>query len=156
MMNGETPQGTIDELWPWASLRAKQSGKSIDVEILDQIYEWMAQEVKEARTGPDPALGAKALVAARRCFEVLSHNGYSQFLPLVHDMQIGIDKVKRIMLKELVRRLLRDEIPEPKAGEVMRELSGLIEAGEWSRWRQDWDEWEDEVSANLAAETAAP
>ena len=91
-MNGEefTPKGTIDELWPWASLRAKENGRSIDGEILDQINWFLAQEFEEARTSPDLLIGARALVSARRCFEVLSENGYKQFLPAIREMQIGI------------------------------------------------------------------
>ena len=142
-MNGEefTPQGTIDELWPWASLRAKESGRGIDAEILDQINWFLAQEFEEARTSPDLLIGARALVSARRCFEVLSENGYKQFLPAIREMQIGIDKIKRIFLQALVRQLLLNKIPESTAGEVMRVLSTL-------------DTWEDEVCAKLAAETA--
>jgi hypothetical protein len=37
---------------------------------------------------------------------------------------------------------------------VMRVLSTLIESGDWPNWRADWETWEDEVCAKLAAETA--
>ena len=156
-MNGEefTLQGTIDELWPWASLRAKESGRGIDAEILDQINWFLAQEFgEEARTSPHLPIGARASVSARRCFEVLSENGYKQFLPAIREMQIGIDKIKRIFLQALVRQLLLNKIPKSTAGEVMRVLSTLIESGDWPTWRADWDTWEDEVCAKLAAETA--
>jgi hypothetical protein len=94
------------------------------------------------------------LVSARRCFEVLSENGYKQFLPAIREMQIGIDKIRRIFLQALVRQLLLNKIPESTAGEVMRVLSTLIESGDWPNWRADWETWEDEVCAKLAAETA--
>lgn len=149
-----TPR-TIPEMWPLAALKAKHGGRSISVEILDQINEWLAGEVEKARTDPDVVVCTRALVGARQCFRLLCRHGYREFLPHLREMELGIFAIKRICLKELVRRLLVGTIDEEKAAECLQILSELIDTGQWPDWREDWCEWEDEVCAKLAAKTAA-
>jgi hypothetical protein len=122
-------------------------------EFMDQIIQFLAEEKERSRIDPDPLIGAKALIAAKRTLIILARNGYPKLLPLLYEVQLGVDAIAKLFRRELVRRLLLDTIPEPKAAEGMQVLSGLIDAGQWPDWRQDWDEVEDQVCAKLAAKT---
>lgn len=116
------------------------------IEFLNHIVDFVAAERERGRTDPDPLISARALIAAQRTLIILTRNGYPKLLPLLHDVQIGVDKIGHMFRQELVRRILLNLIPEPKASEVLQELSGMVEAGQWPDWRQDWDE----VEASLA------
>lgn len=128
-----------------------------DIAAIDEINSFLAEEKERSRTNPgDPLISARAIVSAHRTLDVLVRVGFPRLRPHARLMQEGAEDLRRLFLRELVRRLLTDEISEPKVEECLRELSGLIEAGGWPTWRADWDAWEDEICAKLAAKTAAP
>jgi hypothetical protein len=102
----------------------------------------------------DPLAGVKALVAARNDLRMLTQNPL--LVPLLHEVQFGLDEIARLFRRELIRRLLLEKIEEQNAAECLRTLSAQVDSGEWENWRQDWMEVEDQVCEKLAAERTAP
>lgn len=123
-----------------------------DIAAIDEINSFLAEEKERSRTNPgDPLISARAIVSAHRTLDVLCRVGFPRLRPHAKLMQEGVESIRRLFLRELVRRLLTDKISEAKAEECLRELSGLIEAGQWDNWRQDWATWEDEVCADISS-----
>jgi hypothetical protein len=120
-------------------LRRRLDSEDPAKEYLDQIVAWFEDERERGRTDPDPLISARAIFAVHRTLDVLARNGFPQFSPLVYDMHLGIVAIAEIFRTELVRRLLLDLIPEPKASEAVAELS---------RW-PDWNTHLDEVAAAI-------
>jgi len=127
--------------------RPRPRSKS-DTEMLGECVDFVTTEIQKSHALQDPVVAAKALITARDTFSLLARNGYPSFAPLLFDMQNTADDIARIFRKELVRRLLTQEISDKKAGACLRELSGIIER-EWVRWEQTLAEVEAELAAKV-------
>ena len=128
---------------------AKLQHSKTGYERFEETYQWVLSEAHKSRTGPDPLIGARALVTARDTFALLARNGYPSFVPLLHEMQLGVEALARMFRRELTKRLLTRKIDDDKAAECLRELSGIIERGDWPEWEKDFDEVENEIAASL-------
>jgi hypothetical protein len=114
------------------------------------------ERARRGREQGDPLASAKALAAARRALHSLVYSGYPLLHPLLNEVQVGVDEIRRLFRHEIISRLLTDTIDETLANECMRELSAQIDAGQWPNWKEEWDAVEDQVCAKLAAKTGAP
>jgi hypothetical protein len=117
---------------------AKLKAQPNSTDILNEINHWFERETAIARLG-DPFMTFDALVATRRAFDVLARNGLPEFEPLMHEAQIGIDRIVSVCRRLVVRALLRGAISEPLAGQCIRELTKQINNGFYTEWRDDWD-----------------
>jgi hypothetical protein len=141
-----------EKMWPLAVLKAKHSGRSVSLEIQDWIGLFVEQEREAAaRAKPEKLILLKAMLSVRRCYEALSQNGFPEFAPLLHEVQAGIDMIGRLARRILMRRILLDTIDAAAASRCIKELSELIERGQWPNWSEEFQEVEDEVCADIVA-----
>ena len=111
-----------------------------DVEAIDEINKFLAEEKQRARSNPgDLLITARAIVAAARTLDVLVRVGFPRLQPALHLMQSGVEDLRRLYCREIVRRLLLDLIPEPQAAECVRLMQALVDTGSWPTYKEDAD-----------------
>ena len=113
---------------------------NLDVrEFLDTIVASLEDAKERSRSDPDPVIPAKAIAGARRALGVFAEYGFPQLRPYAELMREGCENLRHLFLKEIVRRLLVDEISEAKAGEALRLLQSLVDSGQWESYKEDVD-----------------
>jgi hypothetical protein len=109
------------------------------VDVLDGIYHCIRTEMHGDLTGSNPLARATALCAMRRALENLVGSGYTEFLPLLSNLRIGLDRIVQAARRELVRSLLSPMTSDEEAGQIIQCLVELIEAGAWPNWKQEFN-----------------
>jgi len=101
------------------------------VDVLDGIYRYVRTEMLADLTGSNPIARAKALCAIRRAFENLVGSGYTEFEPLLSELQIGFSRIAQTAGREFVQIVLDPTTSAEDLEESMQCLIGLIKVGAW-------------------------
>ena len=125
---------------------------NLDVrEFLDTIVASLEAARERSRSDPDPVIPARAIAGARRALGVFAEYGFPQLRPHAQLMREGCETIRRLACKELVRRLLLDQVNETQAGEALRLLQSLVDSGQWESYKEDVDEVEAKLNEADAA-----
>jgi hypothetical protein len=123
-------------LGPLAGLKVRRPlMRGSDTEdLLLQIVEFV--EAAGLEQPGDPFATVLALVKAERAFSILTRAGYP-FEGLLPGLRSALDKIASAARREIVRRLLRDEIEPGLAEELLATLTSQIESGAWENWEAE-------------------
>jgi hypothetical protein len=116
-----------------------------------RIFDFAKARARQGREQGDPLAGTRALVAAQRALYMLATQGYPLLRPLLFEVQFAVAEIRRLLLSELVRRLMLDEVPEPQATEACAMLQGLAEEGFWPTCQDDVEDVEAQLNEADAA-----
>jgi len=114
-------------------------------ELIIQIYRFL----KEGLRQENPLEQIHRWLDAKRTFEVLVECGFPH-KRFVKSVNKAIDEIDRLLHRALVRRILLGT--DEEARKCLLALNGRP----WPNWKAEWDEFEDEVMADIDAGKVRP
>jgi hypothetical protein len=107
-------------------------------EKLQQVFEQLKQDRVEGPLGRwKPPVGvAQALATARdRLEELVEGEGFEELAPVLEGFRERLGRLGRTTRAELVRKMLLPGTSDEQAGEIARDLAGLLDPVEVARLR---------------------